>query len=414
MRTSITLLFASALVSCALDPWDGCYCLDGACDNVAGCGDEAGDEAGGQNGCKRTLDQRGFIGDANSGCNQTWIEIMAYFGRSAQKTDVSLDDCRYVVEGEPGDVVTQPMFHCYAGLLYPEFVDPAECMYCPQLDPAVPAEVASTIQSTFGNDGYWLCYPTKSEWEDAKLLGAIAPLDGGTPRCDLIPPPPGKAWSYTEPVWAPWGVSCIDGGQQCAPICRDGDSLAELWDLDGLFLNPLDYSEHEPTCTGEPLVAVTHPTLGVFYEGTTLEINGFDPPWPPNGASWHDSLWDLLADGLSCAGLDCTATLALVDHALTFPDDLRGGMPYEARIELSGAIEVEILGCEAPSLCASLGLDPGDVLTGVGNQTITPTLAASLVRDLASAVSIGQSMEFTIQVSRASGTVETFTIRLVP
>ncbi len=236
------------------------------------------------------------------------------------------------------------------------------CAFCPELTGVAPAD---------GGDQYSasLCWQDADDWSPA-TLGAAVPAQwygDGWPDCSTIETPLGELLGHTLPIFCTEGFSCLDGGRRCSCNCRDtqtglliGPSLVDYyawwWSAYPDAVPPMAEGPTYPvegTCTGEPLMVVPSGDGQAVVVGTTLELDGYDPAYPPNGELHHTPAWDLLP---SEPYLLDSLPQAYVSTLMAFPSEAQHG---GSQVDRSTGT---VTACSRGSLCDRVGLDAGDRL----------------------------------------------------
>ena len=234
------------------------------------------------------------------------------------------------------------------------------CAFCPELTGYTPV----TIEGTFS-----LCWQDKDDWEPGTLGGAI-PKEwdaNGVPVCGDIEPNIGETVGYVLPMFCNEGFSCLDGGRKCSCNCRDTttgiptsidliDYISWWWNWYPNSVPPLldegTAYPVEPTCTGEPFVWVDNGNGVAYATGSTIELDGFEPAYPPNGEYNHVPSWELLpAEPYVLTSIPRD----YVNSLMVYPSEMQWG---GSRLELGVVTE-----CHRGSICDRIGLRENDTIS---------------------------------------------------
>lgn len=281
-------------------------------------------------------------------CSPVFDRIVSEFG--VVPFTYAVEDCGYIPESEQWD--------CFGELqLLNTNEPPIRCGFCPNY-----AENTNPPQ---------LCWRHPSEWLAATLQGHVT-----LTTCEDIDPPLGSDVGYTLPADCPDNFACLGGLDRCSCKCRDeqgndvgyayeSDFFAHWWEPYLLpdvppLIEGVGYPV-EATCTGEPLTWTYEGSYG-HWVGTTIELDGFDPVYPPNGELHHTPLWELTT-GLAETSAGLSVSASFVAAAMLYPNELQYGAHVKlVAHERKPALQVDA--CELDSFCDLAGLTVGDLLVG--------------------------------------------------
>jgi hypothetical protein len=344
----IVILFSTLFSASSCGLYDNCVCANQDCTAIDCSGND--DEAGTfTEECGKVMFVDGMAILSHNACTPEVSRILSEFGEVP--FSYAVEDCGPIPESEQWD--------CFAELDLLSASNPVRCGYCPNYSETT--------------DEPYVCWRAPSEWVVAILGGHVT-----NTFCDDIEPPIGSDVGYTLPMDCLDGMSCLGGDNRCSCKCRneDGEDIGHVYASDFIsrwwepYLLPdvpplvegIGYPV-EATCTGEPLVwKYENGFQSGQWVGTTIELDGFDPVYPPNGELWHTPAWELVSGLVEThRGFDVSAEFAAT--ATTYPHELQ----YGAHVRLVGykhrpALLVDA--CEPGSICAHVGLEVGDTLVG--------------------------------------------------
>ncbi len=345
MQHRSVFLLSLLLSSCG---WD--WGVGFECNSVYGCADEVG---GVDCGDTYVVFESGVVILSHQSCTDEVADALTR--TSTAVVDYAAPPCP---EGEE-----RQKFRCFSDEVDDHNPDnDMWCGYCPSIT-GVDAPPAPYLGS--------LCWRDPRAWEPAARDGAIPYWrEDGTFECDAF------AADGDEPLWPlplscpPWlgpedagKVSCrSDGwGGGCSCNCVDSygwsDVFWEWWTAGYPHLPALaDYDlPVEPTCSGEPIQIDEQG----WPRGSTVELDGFDPPSANGKGKPYTPLWEMLAD----VPPDAPIPWSLLDHAADHLVELTYGA---STVVASDRIEVESCARVPGAACARLGLRAGDAVVGGG------------------------------------------------
>lgn len=362
------LLTTSACSMCEYENYSGpgdteytIICLNGestcTCMNPPKAGSGWGDEAN-ESECGTVVFEDGRIIVSHDSCDPLVVDALAI----SDWVPVALD---YPFCDQP-----TKKHRCFTEL---ELIDDGNtnndlwCAFCP--------EITGIDEGGYPGDAFSICWDNAEDWDDATLDGAVPSewSDNGWPICEDLQAPIGELVGWTLPMFCSEGVSCLrmDG---CSCNCRDmsGNSIGPSetsiidwwWSTYPDQVPPGVLDDYgvlvelpvEPTCTGEPLSWIVN-NGGQWALGTTLELNGFDPAFPPNGELHHTPAWEFLPPTpYKLTSLPGVYIDAIAEH------------PAEAQY-LGARVEehpsgLVIVACERGSICDRLGFEIGETILG--------------------------------------------------
>jgi hypothetical protein len=344
---NFALTFLLAFSGCGL--YENCECVNQQCTAID-CS-SSGDEVGGGS-CGIVVFQDGSAVLSHDSCSTAVQQALDLTGEVPFAYSITPEECGPL----PDEPKRWPCFNELELLAQPA-TDPLMCGFCPNF---TGTSAAPSI-----------CWIHPSGWLPATLQAAVTQTD-----CGEIQPPLGVPDGYTLPMPAPAGWSCLGSSTRCSPKCRDeaGEDIGFTYESD--FIDPwwspyvlpdvpplVDGEGYpvEATCTGEPLVWRNTWTSNGWvgrWVGSTIELDGYDPPYPPNGELHHTPVWDLADTEMETdpASGNVVVSSELAAAAVALPNEptLHGRAPA-----------LSVVACSAGSICDQAGLAVGDRLLGL-------------------------------------------------
>lgn len=313
------------------------------------------DEAGGfSEACGQVMFVNGMTITSHNACSTVVGNIIGELG--AVPFSYAIGDC--------GTIPADEQWDCFSELelLDNQYSAPVRCGYCPNYtDGSAPR----------------LCWAHPNDWAPGVLSGQVT-----QEWCDEVDPPLGSVDGLPLPMSCAAGISCLRGETGCGCKCRNSLGLdvgSQYYDdYISSWWNPTPVLESLPpeiegvglpveaTCSGEPLSWAGGGSPGASWLGTTIELDGFEPAYPPNGENHHTPLWELTPKD----PFNVEQDFAL--QASKFPMELFFGSHAELVI-VDRKFGLRFDACETESLCHKLGFRVGSTITGltIDDRTLT-------------------------------------------